>query len=164
MAEKTKRQKGVSLFIAVLVASVATLFSFAISNIALREVLLAQTGRDSQLAFYAANSGIECALFWDLKHSAFRPEFSQRSIECNYNNVSFNMLGTIGGDETVWTHPDLGFFPLGVGDGCFKISITKVVKVEEENTTVDTTLVSRGYNVCDLDSPRILERAIRVMY
>lgn len=162
---KTKKQKGISLFIAVLVASVATLFSFAISNIALREVILAQTGRDSQLAFYAANSGIECALFWDLKNSAFRPELGQRSIECNGQNVNFTMLGNVGGDGTTsWTHGNLGFFSLGSGDGCFTISVSKKVSGTGEGQVVETELISRGYNVCDFNSPRVLERAIRVMY
>ena len=32
---------------------------------------LSGTGRDSQFAFYAADVGAECALYWDLKHHVF---------------------------------------------------------------------------------------------
>ncbi|MBI2038934.1 MAG: hypothetical protein HYT22_01460 [Candidatus Niyogibacteria bacterium] len=35
------------------------------------EVGLSGTGRDSQFAFYAADFGAECALYWDLKHHRF---------------------------------------------------------------------------------------------
>jgi hypothetical protein len=38
----------------------------SIINIALKQVILSGAGRESQFAFYAANTGLECALYWDL--------------------------------------------------------------------------------------------------
>lgn len=160
-----KKQKGISLFIAVLVASVAALFSFAISNIALREVILAQTGRDSQLSFYAANSGIECALFWDLKKGSFEPGKTSE-INCNKKERTVNML-TTDGITYVFNLPINNAISLGdsSNDSCFVFTMTKKINYNEgEIESIDTTLVSRGYNTCDFNSARVLERAIRVTY
>lgn len=165
-----EKQKGISLFIAVLVASVAALFSFAISNIALREVILAQTGRDSQLSFYAANSGIECALFWDLKKGSFEPgKISE--INCNDQTKTVDMrLSTDDGTTYVFNLPINNAISLGdsSNDSCFVFTMTKKINFDDDNEgeieSIDTTLVSRGYNTCDFNSARVLERAIRVTY
>lgn len=165
---RAKKQKGISLFIAVLVASVATLFSFAISNIALREVILAQTGRDSQLSFYAANSGIECALFWDLKKGSFEPGKLNDTIECNDQDRTVSMLSGDGGQTYIFNLPINNAISLGdsSNDSCFVFTMTKEINLDAggEIESIDTTLVSRGYNTCNFDSPRVLERAIRVTY
>ena len=72
--KKKNNKRGIALFVAVLITSVALLFSYAITNIAVKELTLTQAGRDSQIAFYASNTGIECALFHDLRNDAFNPD------------------------------------------------------------------------------------------
>lgn len=170
MKSEKKYQKGISLFIAVLVASVTALFSFAISNIALREVILAQTGRDSQSAFYAANSGVECALFWDLKMGAFNVGSSE--ITCNEQTGSANMQVIFQGGEEIWTLMGSSNLTFNLSDdegntSCFIIDdVKKTIERDGENniTSIEVLMEVRGYNTCDFASPRILERAIRVKY
>jgi len=171
--QKNNYKKGITLFVAVLVASVATLFSFAISDIALREVLLAQTGKDSQEAFFAANSGIECALFWDLKKGIFTPD-TEGPIICNENTgTSVDMDRGLNGEDEVWSlsensNVEFAFFD---GDGekrepCFVIDsvIKEVDKEGGETVSILTEIIVKGYNTCDTESPRRLERAIRIEY
>ena len=57
---------GLTLLFALLVVSAALSVSLGVANIVLGELLLSSTGRDSQVAFYTADSGVECALYWDL--------------------------------------------------------------------------------------------------
>lgn len=66
---KTKDTKGFTLLFAVLVSVLVLAVGASIINIALKQVILSGAGRESQFAFYAANSGIECALYWDLHGS-----------------------------------------------------------------------------------------------
>lgn len=62
---KQKNQRGFALLFAVIVSVILLAVGSAIISIALKEISLSGTGRDSQKAFYASNTGIECALFWD---------------------------------------------------------------------------------------------------
>lgn len=60
---------GVTLFIAIAIMSILLFVSFAVVNISIKSSLFASSGRDSQLAYFAADSGIECDLYWDSKNT-----------------------------------------------------------------------------------------------
>lgn len=60
---------GFTLFYAVLVSSLLLALGLAIFNITYKELILSAGARESATAFYAADSGLECALFWDRKHT-----------------------------------------------------------------------------------------------
>jgi len=60
-----KKQKGFTLLYAVLVSSIVLSASLSIINIALKQHKLSALSRESKIAFYAANTGIDCALYWD---------------------------------------------------------------------------------------------------
>ncbi len=60
-----KTQSGIALYVAVLISSLVLAISLSIGNIFLKEVKLSISSRDSQIAFYAADSGLECARYWD---------------------------------------------------------------------------------------------------
>ncbi len=67
---KTKRayqntKGGFTLFYAALVSSLLLAIGLAILNITLKEFVLSSGARDSETAFYSADSALECALFWD---------------------------------------------------------------------------------------------------
>ena len=168
-----QREKGITLFVAVLVASVALLFSFAVSDIALREVLLAQTGKDSQEAFYAANTGVECALFWDLKFGSFEPEPDGADVICNGRTGEAVVQTIFGGGTETWTLTGASDLEFSMSDDddenepCFKIdSVIKEVERDEEDNivSIETEIIVKGYNTCNTSSPRRLERALRVAY
>ncbi len=61
--------RGFTLFYAVLVSSLLLALGLAIFNITYKELILSAGARESAVAFYAADAGLECALFWDRKHS-----------------------------------------------------------------------------------------------
>ncbi|MCB9805847.1 hypothetical protein H6775_01665 [Candidatus Nomurabacteria bacterium] len=61
-----KQNKGFTLLFAVLVSVLVLAVGASIISIALKQVILSGAGRDSQFAFYASNTGLECALYWDL--------------------------------------------------------------------------------------------------
>src|SRR3989338_4365174 len=79
---RVKPQKGFTLLISVLIASILLALGFAIYNIVSKEILLSSAGRESQFAFYAADSGIECALYWDVQGNAFATSSSVAEVFC----------------------------------------------------------------------------------
>ncbi len=63
-----RRQAGFTLFVALIVSSMLLAIGFSLSNIILKQLIFSSSGRESQLAFYAADSGAECAMYWDRKN------------------------------------------------------------------------------------------------
>ena len=77
--------KGFTLFIAIVIMGVLLIIAMSMASLATRQAFISTTGRESQLAFYAADTGIECALYWDINNdngdaSAF---VDGTSISCN---------------------------------------------------------------------------------
>lgn len=85
---KSQNNKAFTLFVSMLVASLLLAVGFSIGNIIVKQLRLSASGGGSQVAFYAADSASECALFWDRKdgdgesvgESPFSP-ISSESIE-----------------------------------------------------------------------------------
>lgn len=68
---RTPRQRGFTLLLAALIASIVLVLSSSIFSIAQKQVRLSSIGRDSQFAFYAADTAAECALYYDIRFHAF---------------------------------------------------------------------------------------------
>lgn len=91
-----KNKKGISLLIAIVTTSILLVVSFVVANVALKQLVLAHLSQESQYAFYNADGGTECALYWDLKNpsgtSAFAP----------YQNVTWqNVVGATAFGNTI---------------------------------------------------------------
>lgn len=54
-----------------LVASLVLTLGISIFSVAKKQVILSSLGRSSQYAFYAADTGAECALYWDVRFEYF---------------------------------------------------------------------------------------------
>jgi hypothetical protein len=59
--------KGFTIFFAMLVGGLALSVGVAIYDLTVREIDLSSAATQSQYAIYAADTGIECALYWDAK-------------------------------------------------------------------------------------------------
>ncbi len=59
-----KSTSGFAMLYAVLVSSLLLAIGISIFNISIKELNIATSERDSQLAFYASDSAIECADDW----------------------------------------------------------------------------------------------------
>lgn len=191
---KAKNKRGVSLFVAVLVTSVALIMSLAISRIALKEVSLTQASRDSQVAFYASNSGVECGLFEDLRNQVFDPDQSEAPVlSCNgqVGQIDFPFGSIEQGEDPSCvsegpSDPEAEHIPgecwemtlsnfiylnsLSLEGPCFDL---RVVKQEFLKDYFDGLIEDEIYLTTALESrgyntcddvPRRVERAIRVNY
>ncbi|MES2986240.1 MAG: pilus assembly PilX N-terminal domain-containing protein [Patescibacteria group bacterium] len=65
MKSKIHTKKGISLVISLIMMTLLLSISFSISNIILRQMRLTNTSTNSQISFYAADSALECALYYD---------------------------------------------------------------------------------------------------
>jgi hypothetical protein len=58
-------QRGFTMFFAVLVSALTLAIGAAILDLVLRELAISQTTEESQFAIFMADTGAECALYWD---------------------------------------------------------------------------------------------------
>ena len=82
-----KNQGGFVVLFTVLISVIVLVLATGIFNIALKETELTISAKESNLAFYAADAGSECALYYDLKENAFKP-ISPITPECRDGIVS----------------------------------------------------------------------------
>ncbi len=95
MEKKYKiKNEGFALLVAVLVSALFLAIGATIYRIALIEIILSSTGKDSQFAFYAADTGAECALFWDQK---FTDALAGGATDGS--GSAFSVYNSVSGDE-----------------------------------------------------------------
>ena len=150
------KNKGFTLFIAMIVMGTLLLIASGVIGLAVKQALISASGRESQHAFYAADTGIECALYWDVQSptgsSAFSPSTGS-IIECNRDSNNLDNRWVVGGAYTS-TINRLNFLP---DPYCAIVVVTK-------DLLGGTKIESFGYNTCDPLNPRRVERAVRAIY
>ncbi len=77
------RQRGFTLLLAALISSIVLAVGAAIFGIAQKQLTLSAIGRDSQFAFYAADTAAECALYWDFRCNYFATSTNAINPSCN---------------------------------------------------------------------------------
>lgn len=142
-----KKNKGFTLLVAIVVTSMLLIISFVVANIAYKQLVIANSNQESQYAFYNADSGIECAVYWDFENNttAFNPA-GPLSITCN----SQTLVPTVVSAATTT-------FRLNLTKGCVDVNVGK----QPGNITI---IDARGYNNCTVGSIRRLERAEKLTY
>ena len=171
-------KRGFTIFFAVLVGSLALAVGLAIYDLLVRELALSQTATESQYAIYAADTGAECALYWDLNYgdtdgSAFATSSLDNpvvsSLSCNNQDVVTSPI--VGIPWTTEVPPrtptsatTVFWVSLGSAqsDSCAMVTVEKTIVTQGDPSA--TKITSRGRNTCDSADPSRLERALEVRY
>ncbi len=151
---KTKR--GFALFLAVVMMGTLLLIAAGVVNLAYRQSLISFAGRESQTAFYAADTAMECALYWDVYNPTGTTAFATSTgtdINCNYTPSNVANHWVVGGSSVSVMGP-MSFYP---DLYCATVTVTK-------NANGTTLIESKGYNTCSATNPRRVERAVRATY
>lgn len=141
--------KGFSIFLSLLIMSIAATIAFSVFEIFYLQILMTSNIKDSQTAFYAADSGLECIYYWDIKEEAIDAGLP---ITCVNSTKTLNL-------------PTNDDFKLYFSDGS-----CATIKVIFTNPEPDTkSIQSYGRNKyggadCDNSYPRRVERGIQNDY
>lgn len=157
-----RNQKGMTMFIAVVVMSILMLISLTVMNITIKSSLFANIGRESQFAFYAADAGLECALYWDSKFDPGKFNSVTSGSPINCGNASISNGSNISGTTTATTQIGASSFSV-FGFNLNSTPYCVIVTVEKRLSDGKTYIKSRGYDVCD-QNPRRVERGIEINY
>lgn len=127
---KNKNRAFVILF-AVTISAILLAIALGVANIAFREVRFSTDARDTNDAFFAADTGAECALFYDkLSANAFTGGVPM--------NCSGGAVTLVQAPSSVWNFVIAGLGSLG--KSCVKVTVNK------NTTPPKTTVTSKGYN------------------
>ncbi len=164
MKKKFKKEnKGFVALFTVLIAAVILSMAVGISTIALKQIVLSASATDANKSFYAADTGIECALYHDIRGStpnSFDPGFGTSNITCGGASIDAVEIASgyfVGFDSL----PIPGFqVPVGpTGEYCAYVVVDKATVVGQ------TIITSKGLNApCGTTNARAVERAIEVRY
>lgn len=180
---KKNTSKGFTIFFAALVSSLALAVGLAIYDLTVRELDLSATASQSQYAIYAADTGAECALYWDIKYNTNQSAFATSSgstglptsgILCNTQDVA--LYGTppnpIEAPPSNWT-PWTSVVTPTTATTTFYVSflpavpycaMVEVGKFTDGSGITYTNIVSHGYNTCFSGGVTRLERTLQVTY
>jgi Tfp pilus assembly protein PilX len=150
---KNSSSRGFTLLIAVIFTSVVLAVALALLDVSYKQITLASSARQSQYAFYAADSGVECALFQDSEDTFdYTSEPVSGSFMCEGQTVDFRAPAASGGSRsTTFSIPCAG------GGTSADITVQKLA-------TGNTNLYSNGYNNCSASDPQRVQRGEEAHY
>lgn len=166
-----KGEKGFTLLLAALVASIVLTLGMGIFQIAFKQVNLSAVGRDSQFAFYAADTGAECALYWDVRFDYFGVNPPAGNAFCG---GGANPLVVSGHSSNF---PRTMTFEFETNGRCTEVTVVKSKKNPSDTTCsaasavlngVECTIIhADGYSTNCLSrgtNERTLQRSVEIYY
>lgn len=151
-------ESGFTLLLAALVSSIVLALGAAIYGLAVKELQLSSLGRDSQYAFFAADTGAECALYWDIRYDYFATSSPVGvSPKCDEEDIVATGRSA--------TYPYTMSFQFQPGSYCTLVTVTK--SQDAVSGIVSTVIHADGYSVnCAgyASNTRALQRSVELHY
>lgn len=160
-----------------LVATLSLAVGLAIFDLTIRELDLSATATQSQFAIYAADTGADCALYWDFQYDSgpFGSAFGTSTgsswpgedsgLMCAEQDITAEWNHSENDDDAATTTFTLSIEAEGnfaaIQDYCAEVVVAKYT---DSSDILHTTIISRGYNTCDPDGLVRVERALQVSY
>lgn len=147
-------QRGFTLLIAVILSSVVLTVGLALLDVAYKQVILSSTAKQSQTAFYNADSALECALYYDQKFNAFdftAPAGSNTLICSSTPVTSYTTAADSVKRITIFA------LPCSTGGTYATTTVYKYASGA-------TALYANGFNTCNAADPRRIERGLKATY
>jgi len=169
------QNQGFVILFAVVLTSIILSVSLGLADITYKEISFGTSAKNTGDAFFAADTGAECALYYDFKgvQSPFGDLVNPFGYTGGANDLTLECSGTqftFTGGYSANGPWEFILFNLGPSDkACVVVEVTKDFNgpgVEDD----DTTIVSKGYNdggeniACTSTSPTRVEREIELRY
>ena len=160
----TNDKQGFVILIAVLVSTLVVSIGAFIALIAVKELALSSSGRESQDAFYAADSALECALYHDCRVEQFGSTATPQNVDCD-GRASVITVEPGSNTNNSTSYFEISFInannPLAANAPYARVRVVK----SDVGTVDDKTIIeSQGYNVKNPTIPTRVQRALQVVY
>ncbi len=167
-----KNSRAFVILFAVVVSSILLSISLGIANITLKELNFGTSAKETGAAFFAADSGLECALMYDKGASSIftLPGGSRTISSCaGITNIPVTFADDPAAPPNTGTY---SFVVTGLGStstSCAKVSVKKDDTTYTNPTYIKTTVISKGYNTTgsscgDPNISNLIERQLEARY
>jgi hypothetical protein len=185
LTQTVSKKKGYTLLFSVVVSSLVLAVAAFILSISRKQFILASASRDSTVAIYAADSGLECAVenLTILSTSSVSAGGNVAILgNCGWTgsggngwrvSILNNTLNSDGSGTTTFYMPAAASASSGgpctwvqVGQW-YGVSGNQITSVESRGYNLGWHPVgngSTGFGTCDITGPRKVERALRLRY
>lgn len=159
MKNNLNKNNGYAILFTVVIVSIITLITIGVSSTANKQLVLSSLSKDSQIAFYQADVASDCALYLEVTYD-LEKDVLPAKILCGLDSsgndyyLDLNLLEQSEGRVSLEFNPTSEF--INSNKPCFSITLNK-------NFT-ETVVRANGYNICNKNSPRSVERTIEVKY
>ena len=145
-----ERERGIALLVTLLLITVLLGVGASILNITLRQYQFANIGLASEIAFQAANAGIECLLYHDyIDRDPLTPNSLESKFDIGQTRPSIRCMGQndqVGGGGAITNGAPVRYrFSWGSPGLCTDVTIYKFYDVSDP---VDMTDVLRKPGTC----------------
>jgi len=152
---KKNNQEGYAILFTVVIVSAISVITAGLSNTAYKQLILSSLAKDSQAAFYQADTASDCALYADRVLGATLPPnittvVTDLTCGGQLSSSAINGSGYTISPKTIDSNP------------CFRITVTRDTSVAYPLTR--TTISSKGYNICNTSNLRTVEREVLVNF
>ncbi|MEI7463150.1 MAG: hypothetical protein WCK03_02005 [Candidatus Taylorbacteria bacterium] len=176
--KKNKKNGGYTLLFAMLTAALVLGVAVFILSVSRGQYILSATARESSLAVYASDSGIECgslAIRSTILSTTTAGDNSAGTVRCGSNAIgitasTYSMPGNYPNLINGTAYTATVSFPLGNGSDNTSCAVLTIIKGISSVGNPDpvTIIESRGYNICSIiipkepeaDNPLTVERAL----
>jgi hypothetical protein len=167
-------RQGFTIIFATLIAALALAVGAAIYDLTVRELDLSMIATQSQAAIYAADSGAECALYWDAKYTDRLGQTNETAFATSSDSAIYTLTPTKDNDPatvvcnsqdiiaaagSVVTTQGWSLLPSSPSSNfattTFWVSVGSTladpcaeVSVGKAGTPTATTIISQGFNTC----------------
>ncbi|MCR4325273.1 MAG: hypothetical protein NUV59_00490 [Patescibacteria group bacterium] len=169
LPRRAKRgQRGFTLLLAALISSIVLALGSSIFSIAQKQVTLSSIGRDSQFAFYAADTAAECALYWDFRYGYFATstlEGTPDPVTCDGQPMDASGRSDTLPYTMISQPMDLFTSASPPSDLCAQVTVTK--SLDDTTGAIRTVVHANGYSTSCATittNPRALERSVELHY
>lgn len=160
-----KNQKGYAILFSIVLISAISIITAGLSNSAYKQIMLSSLAKDSQVAFYQADTASDCAFYADLVKSVENPAlFTTPNTSWSCGGYELRIVPVVGdpnGDYSLLEPESL----TNARTPCFNIIVDKEQMIDGDgNTIIHTQMKARGYNICNKSNTRTVEREIEINY
>lgn len=182
--KKQKSKSGFALLFSILLASFLISLGISIFSISLKQIQISTSLRDSQSAYYAAESALECALYWGTSAQNYFPPCTNLTsktqcplqnspsdsvpvhFSCNGNSIDLTFTDStdVNGPTTFDTGLIQNFFQASSTSSSTPVADIQITKSFIPNVPSDgtgyvkTTITTWGHNTSIIG--RRVERAL----
>lgn len=144
--------KGFALFFSVVIIAVISAISFGLANVVYKQKTLSSLAYDSQTAFYAADAGMECALY------SFQQVLAGAGSLGNCMDFAPDNFGQL---LLLSKDPVQDFWSILPRDEpCFSIELIQPNPPSQPLISFSV----KGYSVCKQNNLRYIERNLRAFF